>query len=306
MSLKARLKDESAGAKLFWLLFISLGFFFVSGLLALLLSEPIFGVDMLGNPSLAKDFSDPQVIRAMKFSQTVNAIGFFVIPPLLFAWFCGTDLKSFFGLSRPLKAFPVVAVFLLVIAALPLENFVASLNEAVHFPEFLSGWETNLRNMQEETERTVVAFLRMDGIGDLSINLLMVALLPAIGEEMLFRGWFQRLFIQKYRSVHAGIWITAALFSLIHMQFFAFLPRLIMGAALGYLFYWSRSIYLPMLAHFLNNAMAIIALYFIGTGSLPEGMDETGSDNLMLFAASTLAVGVILFGLRRFYNEEGH
>ncbi|HAS35299.1 MAG TPA: hypothetical protein DCS15_02335 [Flavobacteriales bacterium] len=306
MSLNGRLKDEPAGAKLFWLLFISLGFFFVSGLLALLLSEPLFGIDMIGNPSLARDFGDPQVIRAMKFSQTVNAIGFFIIPPILFAWLCGTDLRSFFGLGRPLKLFPIAAAVLLVIAALPLENFVATLSDAIHFPDIIAGWETNLRNMQEETERTVVAFLKMEDLGDLGINLMMVALLPAVGEEMLFRGWFQPLLIQRFRSVHMGIWITAALFSLIHMQFFAFFPRLIMGAALGYLFYWSRSIYLPMLAHFLNNALAILALYFIHQGSLPEGVEDTGSDNIMLFSLSAAAVAVILFGLRRFYNEEGH
>jgi membrane protease YdiL (CAAX protease family) len=306
MGLKGQLKDESPLAKLFWLLFISLGFFFVSGVLGLLLVGPIFGIDLLNDPEAFQQLGDPQVIRALKFAQVVNAIGFFVIPAFLFAWLTGTNLSSFFGLQRRMAAFPVMVVLLLVVAALPLENFIGWLNESIHFPDFLMGLEQSFRAMQAETEQTVMAFLKMEGPSDLIMNLIIIALIPAIGEEMLFRGWMQPLLIQRNRSIHAGIWITAALFSLVHMQFFAFFPRLIMGAALGYIYFWSRSLWYPMIAHFANNALAVLAIYFMDLGKLPDGVDDAGRDNLALFAISLAASILLLFATRRYFNQEGH
>jgi membrane protease YdiL (CAAX protease family) len=105
----------------------------------------------------------------------------------------------------------------------------------------------------------------------------MIAVLPAVGEELLFRGVIQKLFSKITRSHHWGIWISAILFSALHLQFYGFIPRLLLGAMFGYLLVWSGSLWLPILAHFINNAAAVTALFMIDHGYLNPSIEEFGA-----------------------------
>ncbi|TAF81977.1 MAG: CPBP family intramembrane metalloprotease, partial [Sphingobacteriales bacterium] len=91
--------------------------------------------------------------------------------------------------------------------------------------------------------------------------LLMIAILPAIGEELFFRGTIQNIFTALFKNPHVAVWLTAILFSAIHLQFYGFLPRMFLGALFGYLFIWGKSIWLPILGHFLNNGFAVIMAF---------------------------------------------
>ena len=110
----------------------------------------------------------------------------------------------------------------------------------------------------------------MDGIGDLVVNLIIVALLAAVGEELLFRGSMQNIFLEWTKNKHAAVWITAVLFSALHAQFYGFLPRMLLGVVLGYLYIWSGSLWLSMLFHFLNNGLAVLFSYLIAKGTISE------------------------------------
>ena len=105
----------------------------------------------------------------------------------------------------------------------------------------------------------------------------MIGILPAVGEELLFRGIVQQLFKKKFGNAHAAIWISAAIFSALHMQFFGFLPRLVLGAMFGYMLEWSGTLWLPMIAHFVNNATAVVAYYLMQKGIIGSGIDKTGT-----------------------------
>ena len=109
------------------------------------------------------------------------------------------------------------------------------------------------------------------------INLVVMAVVPAIGEEFLFRGLLQRLFTSFFKNRHASIWVTAAIFSAIHMQFYGFLPRMMIGAMLGYMLVWSGSIWVPVTAHFINNALAVIFSYINTGGDLNLNPDTLGT-----------------------------
>ena len=116
----------------------------------------------------------------------------------------------------------------------------------------------------------------------LFINLLMIAIIPAIGEEFFFRGLLQRIFSNWVRNTHWGIIISAFLFSAIHMQFYGFFPRFLLGAMFGYLFVWSGSLWLPVLAHFINNSLAVIAYYLVSIRVLDEKVVNIGSSSYFM------------------------
>jgi len=140
------------------------------------------------------------------------------------------------------------------------------------------------------------AFLVMNSIGDLLINLFLIGLIPAIGEELLFRGVLQQLFTKWTGKVHLAIFISAFLFSAIHLQFFSFLPRFVLGIVLGYMFYWSKNLWLPILAHFTNNTLAIIFTYhFVADKIQIDFLNEETSVNISAALISLLAVALLMF-----------
>ncbi len=250
--------------------------------------------------------SDPNYIAALKYSQVLNATGVFFIPSMLYIWLIDMPWKLRLGVGKKINLFPVIAIALLVLAALPLENYLGELNQSIRLPESLVGLESWMQEMESSAEETILAFLEGTSITTLMVNLFILAILPALGEELLFRGILQPAFIQNARNVHVGIWTTAFLFSAFHLQFYGFIPRLIMGAGLGYIAYWSRSLWFPIIAHFINNAMAVFLVFFIGLGSLPEGTDQTGAGSFGFFSVSLVACMVLLFGIRRYFQTEGN
>ena len=142
----------------------------------------------------------------------------------------------------------------------------------------------------------------MQGLGDLVINLGLIALIPAVGEELLFRGIIQRLFYKWSGDVHIGVWIAAILFSALHGQFFGFLPRMMLGAVLGYLLVWSGSLWLPIFVHMVNNGGAVIVAYLINRGSVPQDVETIGAKG----QATSVFVSIVLTGVLLFliYRRE--
>jgi membrane protease YdiL (CAAX protease family) len=132
----------------------------------------------------------------------------------------------------------------------------------------------------------------------------MVALLPAVGEEFLFRGVIQRSFTRMTKNHHHGIWISAFFFSALHMQFYGFLPRLLLGGLFGYLLVWSGSMWIPILAHFFNNAFAVISLYLIDNNLMNPEIENFGSDSeSFYYTFISLALIVALVILFRNQNR---
>jgi membrane protease YdiL (CAAX protease family) len=162
-----------------------------------------------------------------------------------------------------------------------------------------------MKNAEENAEMLTKAFLKVDSVGGLFFNLFMVALLPAVGEELLFRGVIQRILTRWTRSYHWGIWIAAILFSALHMQFYGFVPRMLLGVLFGYLLVWSGSMWLPVLAHFINNAIAVIAYYFVDKKLLNPNIEEIGSTaGSYYMAVISLGLIVVFLIMIKRQNEE--
>ena len=233
----------------------------------------------------AFDLSSQTMVDTAKFLQMLITIGLFITPTLLYAYLTNFDFKLKASFSRQTLLL-VLAIMLLIN---PFISFLYQWNMSLSLPD----WMMNYDKKAEELTRL---FLQMNSLGDLAFNLLVIAIVPAIGEELLFRGYLQQTFTKWLGKPHLAIIITAVLFSAIHLQFQGFLPRFALGIVLGYLLYWSGSLWLPIVAHLFNNALAVIFTYpsFSSYASFTE---NTARWQEAFF--SFMAVGLLVFLLQK-------
>jgi len=231
----------------------------------------------------------------------VQSIGLFIVPPFLLAWLFHGKIAEYLYLKRNATSTSIFLVAVLVVFALPLINFIGEWNTRMEFPEFLAGMERWMKNAEENAAELTEAFLKVETTGGLLLNLVMIAVLPAIGEELLFRGVIQRIFTNWTRSHHWGIWISAILFSALHIQFYGFVPRMLLGVLFGYLLVWSGSMWLPIVAHFFNNGFAVVAMYLIDKNVLNPGVEEIGATSGSQYAAilSLALVFLLIFLIKK-------
>jgi hypothetical protein len=188
----------------------------------------------------------------------------------------------------------------MIIAVIPLINYLAEINMDLEFP--IKSVDRVLRSLEGEAEKVMRAFTETRSMWGLLMNLLMIGVIAAIGEELIFRGLLQRLLFDLVKNVHVAIFVTAILFSAFHFQFFSFLPRFVLGIVLGYLMYYGRSIWYPIIAHFVNNAMGVIYYYFYSKGSTDDMLEEIGTSTLLPMAALISLLLFAVFFLIWFYQ----
>lgn len=256
--------------------FVILVSFLSFTLLSLVVAIPVFGLDSLMNLPTINDIDNPESLRILKYFQVVQSFGLFIIPPLIIGWLFSEKISEYLYLNKSFTGLSVVLAISVTILALPFINFTGELNSRMLLPEWLSGMERWMKNAEENAALLTEAFLKVETTQGLLFNLFMIALLPAIGEELLFRGVIQKIFTGWTRSHHWGIWITAILFSALHIQFYGFIPRMLLGVLFGYLLIWSGSIWLPVIAHFVNNGFAVMAIFLIDKNLLDSAVENIG------------------------------
>ena len=257
------------------------------------------------NISSLYGYSDPNTIAGLKFFQLLSGVGLFLVPPIAYSFIISKyplkqlELKQF---STPIN---YGLLFLLMVVVSPFMSWLIEWNANMVLPDFLKAIELWMKESEATAAELTKAFLTFDGLGSLFYVLLIVAIVPAIGEELLFRGVLQKIVIQWTKNVHWGIWITAILFSALHMQFYGFLPRMLLGVIFGYLLVWSKSLWLPILGHFINNGSVVILSYFY-----PEMMKDTEvavfSDDeykVVYYLLSGIISGAIFYMIKRVNNE---
>jgi hypothetical protein len=268
----------------------------ISWLIVMILSIALgwlfFGINLAEMQQLIQNASNPKNIVVLKFFQTFQSIGVFIIPPFLIAWLFYENPAEFLKFDKKPGVRSVLFVIAIVLVANPFINFLSELNEKLSLPGWMSTIETWMQNSEHQADQLTKAFLATTSLSDLLANIAMIGILPALGEELLFRGIIQQLLKKKIGNAHAAIWISAAIFSALHMQFFGFLPRLVLGAMFGYMLEWSGTLWLPILAHFVNNATAVIAYYLSKKGLIGIDIDKTGTTSN---GSSYLVIASILF-----------
>ena len=259
----------------------------------------LYGIDRFDDPTVLQELSDPSVVMSSKIVMAFTHLGFFILPAIFFPKLLKTPRNEYLLLNRkPGWLSPVMAILVLLFF-FPLANYSIWLNEQLVLPESWSALEEAMRTAEDDVAARFKV-MQTGGLGTLFLNIVLIALLPAIGEELVFRGIIQKLFARWTKNIHWGIWISAAVFSAIHFQFYGFLPRMLYGALFGYLLVWTGSIWVPIIAHFFNNAMALTLNYLEVNGQIPAGTEDFGTNGeWWILLASMLPLVAVIWWLKR-------
>jgi len=230
-------------------------------------------------------------INAMKIFQMITSLGRFILVPLLFLYLDGQRIIQGLDLNKRVKPLSIFLVVLIMLTVPGVINIINEWNQNIVFPSSMKNMEEAMRNAEDVAQVQTDAFLSATSIPAFLFNLLFICVLAAVGEEILFRGVLQNLFYKASNNKHIAIWMAAFFFSLIHFQFFGFFPRMLLGALLGYLYYWSGSLWTSIAAHFVNNAAAVTGYFLLNRGVINEDMAEPSS---LLAAAISLPLVVLL------------
>ena len=244
---------------------------------------------------LAPEWSNS--IEGLLFIQGFQTIVLFGVTALVGVWF--TERVNPFNqmsLNRGLSLKQGLVAFFFAVAALPLISMLAEWNKGMELPSFLASVEEIMRQMEESALAMTEKFLNTSSFGMMIVNLLVMALLPAVCEEMMFRGWLQRVLSDRL-NYHVAIWVSAFIFSAIHFQFYGFVPRMIIGAALGYLYCYTGSLWASIIAHFTNNAAAVITAFLAYNGYTSINFDLIGTGDTWYLSVASVAVCLALMGI---------
>jgi len=275
----------------------------LSMIVAFVVSIPFYGFENFSKMISSSVNMGDENISFLKFMQIIQSIGLFIIPSLLLAILFGDNISSYLKLDRKPYQTSIVLSIIIVCIASPFINFVGEINSNMTLPPALSSIEQWMRESEDTAEQLTKLFLKTDTIWGLLFNILMIGVIPAVGEELLFRGVIQRIFSEWTKNVHWGVWISAILFSALHFQFYGFIPRAILGAIFGYLLVWSGNLWLPVLAHFINNTVAVIAYYLYGEGVLSVDPDKIGT-NSDYHITTIFSIFLLIWMFWLFYNFE--
>ena len=288
------LSHLSGAGKLGILVLIIFSATIVLGFLGLLFASLYTGIGM--DSAILSNYDNPDTIVYMKIMQIFQAIGIFIVPPIVALKIFRNENENYLQF-RSSKILLIIISGALMLLALPIINWVAELNQNMSLPQSWASLEEWMHNQEMLATNITKYFLKADNIPTLLLNLFIMAVIPAIGEEMLFRGILQKIFTQMGNNIHIGIWVTAFIFSAIHMLFFTFLPRFLMGAMFGYMLVWSGSIWLPIVAHFVNNGTAVIVNYLIQQGTIDSDIEKVGQQNISYLISSIILVSAGMYYL---------
>ncbi len=261
----------------------------IGGILFLFVGTAWMGVSMEQVPAALNQPANANVSKFLNVGSTL--LGFF-IPALIYQRIIAPgNIWRGLGMKGAIHNRQLLLIFPITLAAMVLSGALGMLNEQIPLSESLM---KQAREMEEAYRTTMLNMAQMKGIPDLLLSLVVMALAPAIFEEVLFRGALQTLFIQWTRRPWLGIVLASIIFSAVHFSYFGFLPRMALGMVLGYIFYYSQNLWLSILMHFLNNGFIVVQLYLIYKEG--KSMDEAMNDNLPIWtAAIVIPILVYLF-----------
>lgn len=280
---------------------VVLGFVIVGPMIGAFVTMSFYQGDLFRDITAATP--GPQLRNALLMMQAiVSFIGLILLPVIHVTQLERKSLKGFFPGDQHLTTMLLVVAGIGIafpIAMSPLAEW----NLNVHFPEFMSGFEKWAREEEDKLARVTELLTDISTPADLMIALVVIALMPAIGEELVFRGLIQQEFWRFSKNIHLAIWLSAFVFSAIHMQFYGFIPRLLLGALFGYLYYWSGNLLVAIFSHFFNNAFAVVMVYLNNIKATSINVEDGEAAPLQYVIACIVLTGALLYYTMKHYRQ---
>lgn len=247
-------------------------------------------------------FTNP--VAGLRICTVIQDLLVFIIPAIAVAMLSTRFPASLLAVDKLPDFRMTVLAILALLLSLPAMNLIIEWNQNISLPESLKSIEEQMRNMEQSAEASIKLLLGGSNIAGLIVNILIVGVLAGFSEELFFRGALQRLLTSGSIMPHLMIWVTAFIFSAFHLQFFGFVPRMLLGAFFGYLLWWSGSLWLPILLHSLNNSIVVIAEWVNenqvdATDINKIGVSEGTTLDIILVALSVLLTAAAIFLISR-------
>ncbi len=236
-------------------------------------------------------------LPALRYVVLLQTLSLFFFPSLAIAYFFSSPGEFLNTRNWPKLHVFVYAIFAFLIAQIFID-YLALINEKIPVSKAVLDF---FKQSEQKNLEITKHLLYSKSFWDYVVNLLIVALIPAISEEFFFRGVLQKHFIETFKNSHAGIILTAFVFAFVHFQFLTFLPRLILGLMLGYIYYWSKSIWLPITAHFTNNALGVTMYYIAQRKGIP--LENLQKPHQIQLWAALLSLFFVLVLLKLIYDS---
>lgn len=280
-----------------------MGFMIVGPLIGFLLSLPFVDggiiefAEALQNPVAHPEVKLPYFI----IQGGATFIGLACIPAL---YYYSIEKKNPFDLLKPrlVNGLLLLMTMGIVISFMAMNSIIIEWNAGLSFPEFMKGFENWAREIEDAAAEITKYLTVFNNATEFIIAFIVIAVFAGIGEEFVFRGMLQPQLYRATGNIHVAIWTSAILFSAIHLQFFGFVPRVLLGALFGYLYYWSGSLIIPMFAHFVNNGFSVLMIYLNQRGIVDVDMESTESAPLPVVAIVTVFTVGLLYYFKKFYD----
>ena len=255
------------------------------------------GISSSGMENLLED-------RVLMLSLNSLSIVIFISP-----YFYVNKLSNYSIKIFPINSTPVILVLLSTFFFMILNSGVIEWNKSINFPEFMNSFETWAFNKEKELEKITIFLVSFENNWEFLFGILSIALIPGICEEYLFRGVLQKNFYLISKNIHIAVWLSAFFFSALHLQFYGFFPRMLLGVLFGYVYYWSGSIVYPMIAHIFNNFFSLTIFYFSQKGLLNENFEVSVNSSpkipmVLIIISAVLFIG-FMYLLRKYFLDSG-
>ena len=284
------------------ILMVGLGFVIVGPIVGFFLALPFYeGTMMQLADAVQQPLDHPELKVPLYIIQGSATVFGLIFAPMFFLRARRRSIGEFF--NKQVDWLPLLITAFIVIIFMVVNSIFIEWNSTFNFPDFANEFENWAREREDAATELTTFLTQFDSSAQLFLALLIIAVLPAIGEEIVFRGLIQNELIRGTANIHLSIWFAAFLFSAIHMQFFGFVPRLLLGALFGYLYYWSGNLMVAIFAHFVNNGVSVLALYFYQQGTLTFDLESPESAPASMVMISGLLTAGLLYFFYKYYRE---
>ena len=286
--MKSPVNQMSPGLQFLLFIVVSVAIFVACTVIGVVGVSVIYGFKLVMNIANA-NFTNPQSITAVYILQIVTMTFPLFFSSVAFARWVIKSPAEYIKLTIRIPWLLFVVAFFMMLVSMPLIEALSNINQQLVLPKWLHWLEQWMKESEESARRVTMAILHMKTIWDCIKNVILIGLLTAIAEEFMFRGVLQTIFTKWIKNTHVAIWVTAALFSAFHMEFYGFLPRMLLGGLFGYFVAYSGSIWPAVWGHFLNNSTAVVATYLY-----QQKHSKLNPDNAHLFSYTTYIFSALI------------